>query len=51
MASRIEAQRDRQEQGATAPTVRRQDSGGAKEVSLTAFRMQFPGLVSMGGDG
>jgi hypothetical protein len=54
MASRMEAQRDQQDQGATRSTSAPQQaasSGGVKEVSLTAFRVQFPGLVSMGGGG
>lgn len=51
MAARVEAAReDAPAAGPAATTaVRQQDSSGVKEVSLTAFRVQFPGLVSMGG--
>jgi len=58
MAARAEAERDDQPQpqAATPPTrtsstaaPERADSSEVREVSLTAFRMQFPGLVSMGG--
>ncbi len=54
MAARAEAERDDQSASTTptrtsstpAPTSA---DGENREVSLTAFRMQFPGLVSMGG--
>lgn len=53
MAALVE--HERQEQGGPpakephrpAPAAQQQDSD-VREVSLTAFRMQFPGLVSMG---
>jgi hypothetical protein len=52
MAARVEE--ERQSDGrpaASAPAAAaasRQQNGDVREVSLTAFRMQFPGLVSMG---
>lgn len=55
MAARAEAEREDQPTASTTPTrtsstpaPSRADSD-VREVSLTAFRMQFPGLVSMGG--
>lgn len=54
MAARAEAERDDQP-ASTAPTRTSStpaptgEGGETREVSLTAFRMQFPGLVSMGG--
>jgi hypothetical protein len=54
MAARAEAERERQPASSTptrtssTPAPARGD-GETREVSLTAFRMQFPGLVSMGG--
>jgi hypothetical protein len=53
MAARVEAERDRQSGG--APDGREQGQappptaggGETREVSLTAFRVLFPGLVSM----
>lgn len=56
MAARAEAEREDQPQPARATTTRTSSTsapasadGEVREVSLTAFRMQFPGLVSMGG--
>lgn len=50
MAARAEAEREPAEgHRRPAAAVREQDSGGAKEVSLTAFRVMFPGIVSGGG--
>ncbi|MFI5473213.1 hypothetical protein ACIA6D_23605 [Streptomyces cacaoi] len=54
MATRVDEERDEHNPSATptrtsstpAPTGA---DGETREVSLTAFRMQFPGLVSMGG--
>jgi hypothetical protein len=54
MAARAEAEREDQP-NSTAPTRTGSTPAPARgdnethEVSLTAFRMQFPGLVSMGG--
>lgn len=54
MAARAEAEREQQPASSTptrtssTPAPERAD-GETREVSLTAFRMQFPGLVSMGG--
>jgi hypothetical protein len=55
MAARAEAEREEPRPG-TTPTRTRSTSApaqddGVKEVSLTAFRMQFPGLVSVGQGG
>lgn len=53
MAARVEAEREEQSEPGTTPTRTSstpppQHSGGdVKEVSLTAFRFQFPGMVSM----
>ena len=56
MAARAEAEREDRPTPATSTTPTRTSStpapgrdGEAREVTLTAFRMQFPGLVSMGG--
>lgn len=56
MAARVEAQRNEKETPAGSPPVERQmpapaAAEGVKEVSLTAFRVQFPGLVSMATSG
>jgi hypothetical protein len=53
MAARIEAQRDQGGSRAPASTAAAPpaSSGGTKEVSLTAFRVMFPGIVSGGGAG
>lgn len=55
LAARVEAEREQPQTASTTPTrtsstpaPARGDSD-VREVSLTAFRMQFPGLVSMGG--
>lgn len=52
MAARVDEERERP----TSTTTRtsstqpaQQDRGGSKEVSLTAFRVMFPGIVSGGG--
>lgn len=51
MAARAEAEREQSEPTSTTPTrtssTPAPHSADVKEVSLTAFRMQFPGLVSM----
>lgn len=54
MAARAEAEREDQQPTPAASTTPTRTSSTAapsgadvKEVSLTAFRMQFPGLVSM----
>lgn len=50
MAGRQAAEKA-QEQGPAAPVATaapQQQAGGGREVSLTAFRAQFPGLVSVG---
>lgn len=54
MAARVEAEREEQEPTRTTSTRTSSTPAPARdnetsEVSLTAFRMQFPGLVSMGG--
>ncbi|MFD9248516.1 hypothetical protein [Streptomyces bottropensis] len=55
MAARAEAEREEQQPTSTTPTrtsstpAPERADGEVREVSLTAFRMQFPGLVSMGG--
>ena len=57
MAARVEAERERREPDrSTTPTrtstpaePTRSGSSEVHEVSLTAFRAQFPGLVSVGG--
>lgn len=55
MAARAEAEREEQQPTRTTPTrtsstpAPERGDGETREVSLTAFRMQFPGLVSMGG--
>lgn len=57
MAARAEAEREDQQRPAPGSTSTRTSStsapasadGEVREVSLTAFRMKFPGLVSMGG--
>lgn len=57
MAARIEAEREDRPQAvshtptrtSSTPAPTGADSERPTEVSLTAFRMQFPGLVSMGG--
>lgn len=57
MAARIEAEREDRPQAAShtptrtssTPAPTGAESSETREVSLTAFRMQFPGLVSMGG--
>ena len=54
MAARAEAEREEQEPTRTTSTRTSSTPAPARdnetsEVSLTAFRMQFPGLVSMGG--
>lgn len=56
MAARIEAEREDRPQAASTTPTRTSSTpaptgadGETREVSLTAFRMQFPGLVSMGG--
>jgi hypothetical protein len=48
MAARIEAERDQQDDRPAPTAAPRQtaDSGETKEVSLTAFRVMFPGIVS-----
>lgn len=57
MAARVEAERSEQPQApaGSAPVERQTASPapaeGVKEVSLTAFRVQFPGLVSMATSG
>lgn len=53
MAARVEAEREEQEPTRTTSTRTSSTPAPARdnetsEVSLTAFRMQFPGLVSMG---
>jgi hypothetical protein len=57
MAARIEAEREDRPQQAASHTPTRTSStpapqrgdGENVELSLTQFRAQFPGLVSMGG--
>lgn len=54
MAARREEARDQRQSNSTTPTRTSSTPAPARdnetrEVSLTAFRMQFPGLVSMGG--
>jgi hypothetical protein len=56
MAARAEAEQETPRTTRTTPTrtsstpaPERAETGETREVSLTAFRMQFPGLVSMGG--
>lgn len=56
MAARVEEERDEQRPTSTAPTrtsstsaPERADSSEVREVSLTAFRVEFPGMVSGGG--
>jgi hypothetical protein len=56
MAARLEEQRDRQPSSNTATRTRdeappQQGGGETKEVSLTAFRVMFPGIVSGGAVG
>jgi hypothetical protein len=58
MAARVEEEReDRQSTGTTTTRTRseappvRQGDGAVKEVSLTAFRVMFPGIVSGGSAG
>jgi len=55
MAARVEEEREEQQSSrtptrtsSTAPSTR-QGAGESTEVSLTQFRAQFPGLVSVGG--
>ncbi|MFI1166568.1 hypothetical protein ACH4UM_23930 [Streptomyces sp. NPDC020801] len=57
MAARVEEEREQQPTGTTttrthsdAPPVR-QGNGEDREVSLTAFRVMFPGIVSGGSAG
>ncbi|GGW15745.1 hypothetical protein GCM10018980_51910 [Streptomyces capoamus] len=57
MAARVEEERD-EPPASTTPTRTsttapppRQGAGETTEVSLTQFRAQFPGLVSVGGEG
>ena len=56
MAARAEAGQERREPRSSTPTrtstpaaPAQRGSSGTTEVSLTAFRAQFPGLVSVGG--
>jgi hypothetical protein len=56
MAARAEEERDDEPERSTTPTrtsstapPTRQGAGETAEVSLTQFRAQFPGLVSVGG--
>jgi hypothetical protein len=54
MAARVEEERDEQDQSSTttrtSSTQPAQQGGGEnREVSLTAFRVMFPGIVSGGG--
>jgi hypothetical protein len=56
MAARAEQERDEQQPAGPTPTRTsstarppRQGAGETAEVSLTQFRAQFPGLVSVGG--
>jgi hypothetical protein len=49
MAARAEAEREPAEERGRPAAVRQQDDGGTREVSLTAFRVMFPGIVSGGG--
>ncbi|MEU6365772.1 hypothetical protein ABZ876_08445 [Streptomyces sp. NPDC046931] len=56
MAARVEEERE--QQPSTTPTrthseapPTRQGNGAVKEVSLTAFRVMFPGIVSGGSAG
>jgi hypothetical protein len=58
MAARIEAEREATQANSTSSTTRtRNDAppatgdGGDREVSLTAFRVMFPGIVSGGKQG
>ena len=57
MAARVEEEREQQPSSTTttrthseAPPIRQGDSGD-REVSLTAFRVMFPGMVSGGASG
>jgi hypothetical protein len=57
MAARVDQERDEQD-GTSSTTTRtsstqpaQQGGGGTKEVSLTAFRVMFPGIVSGGSTG
>lgn len=49
MAARLEAEREetKPQPAATSAVEQMVASDGSREVSLTAFRVQFPGLVSM----
>jgi hypothetical protein len=54
MAARVEEERDEQDQNSTTTRTSstqpaRQGGGENREVSLTAFRVMFPGIVSGGG--
>ncbi len=56
MAARLEAEREQQAPGSPTPTrtsstsaPERAESSEVREVSLTAFRVMFPGFVSGGG--
>jgi hypothetical protein len=54
MAARVEEERDEQDQSSTTTRTSstqpaRQGGGENREVSLTAFRVMFPGIVSGGG--
>lgn len=56
MAARVEAEREEQQPTSSTPTRTSTTpaparGGETREVSLTAFRMQFPGIVSMGQGG
>lgn len=54
MAARVEEEREEQDQSSTTTRTSsiqpaQQGGGETKEVSLTAFRVMFPGIVSGGG--
>jgi hypothetical protein len=57
MAARVEEERDEQDQSSSTTTrtsstqPAQQGGSGTKEVSLTAFRVMFPGIVSGGSAG
>lgn len=50
MAGRQAAEKEQREAAPEAPSApqQRTQAAGTREVSLTAFRAQFPGLVSVG---
>lgn len=52
MAARVEEERDKgEDRPSTRSTEPQQDDDGRKEVTLTAFQVMFPGIVSGGTGG